>query len=237
MANTRRLGALLFGLVGLLLAVLCVFSPPNAAIGGGGWAIAALIVGSTTAFVAMLVRGRPGVNWNGLLIASYVIAAGIGVMQWLAGGTGESYDMVLLLPIVLVAAIHPPRRIALFMAFVLVILAAPFVYDGWDSTAVGSATARYLMWWALTLLTSLMMIGVRTQRLAHAEDEAEAREEARVDSLTSLHNRRAFDEMLELEIKRARRLGLPLCMGMVDIENFKEINDRWSYVEGDRCLR
>jgi len=38
------------------------------------------------------------------------------------------------------------------------------------------------------------------------------------------------------EVARARRLELPLSVAMVDIENFKEVNDRWSYAEGDRCL-
>ena len=36
---------------------------------------------------------------------------------------------------------------------------------------------------------------------------------------------------------RARRAQLPLSVGMVDITNFKEINERWSYAEGDRCLQ
>jgi diguanylate cyclase (GGDEF)-like protein len=81
------------------------------------------------------------------------------------------------------------------------------------------------------------MSGVRAQRLSHAAEEAEARHEARIDSLTGLHNRRAFEEVLAKEVSRARRLDLDLTMAMVDIENFKEVNDRWSYTEGDRCLR
>jgi diguanylate cyclase (GGDEF)-like protein len=81
------------------------------------------------------------------------------------------------------------------------------------------------------------MGGVRAQRVAHAAGEAEARHEARIDSLTGLHNRRAYDELLVTEVARARRLNLPLTVAMVDIENFKEINDRWSYAEGDRSLK
>ena len=65
----------------------------------------------------------------------------------------------------------------------------------------------------------------------------EAREEARVDALTGLHNRRAFDEALNDEVKLARRLRIPLTVAMIDIVNFKEINDHWSPAEGDRCLR
>jgi diguanylate cyclase (GGDEF)-like protein len=81
------------------------------------------------------------------------------------------------------------------------------------------------------------MSAIRAQRLAHAADEAAAREEARLDALTGLHNRRAFNEALADEVKLTRRLGIPLSVGMIDIVNFKEINDRWSPAEGDRCLR
>ncbi len=81
------------------------------------------------------------------------------------------------------------------------------------------------------------MSAIRAQRLAHAREEAQAREEARIDDLTGLHNRRAFNEALGDEVKLARRVGIPLSVAMIDIVNFKEINDRWSPAEGDRCLR
>jgi diguanylate cyclase (GGDEF)-like protein len=37
-------------------------------------------------------------------------------------------------------------------------------------------------------------------------------------------------------VKLARRLGIPLSVAMIDIVNFKQINDRWSPAAGDRCL-
>jgi diguanylate cyclase (GGDEF)-like protein len=102
--------------------------------------------------------------------------------------------------------------------------------------AEGTAVT-FVIWAALAAGGILLMKGVRAQRVAQAAGEAEAREEARIDSLTGLHNRRAYDELLIAEVARARRLNLPLTVAMVDIENFKEINDRWSYAEGDRCLK
>jgi diguanylate cyclase (GGDEF)-like protein len=84
---------------------------------------------------------------------------------------------------------------------------------------------------------NVLMSGIRAQRLAHARDEAEARAEARVDALTGLANRRAFDEALSDEVKLVRRVGIPLTVAMIDIVNFKHINDHWSPAEGDRCLR
>jgi diguanylate cyclase (GGDEF)-like protein len=118
-----------------------------------------------------------------------------------------------------------------------VALFLPFVYGDWDKVRAEGTAVTFVIWCALAAGGNLLMGGVRAQRVAQAAGEAEAREEARIDSLTGLHNRRAYDELLLAEVSRARRLNLPLTVAMVDIENFKEINDRWSYAEGDRCLR
>ena len=48
-------------------------------------------------------------EWRNRVVA--VVVAGIAVMQWLAGGTGAPYDRLLLLPVVYVAVLHPPRQI------------------------------------------------------------------------------------------------------------------------------
>jgi diguanylate cyclase (GGDEF)-like protein len=170
-------------------------------------------------------------------VVAYATVAGIAVVQWLAGGVSAPYERLLLLPMGFVAAIQPPRRIATFMGFLLLALAAPFLYAGWNPDAANASGATFVIWCGLAMGVNLLMSGVRAQRLTSAEETTEAREEARVDALTGLHNRRAFDEVLGTEVKRARRLAFPLCMAMVDIKNFKEINDRWSYAEGDRALR
>jgi diguanylate cyclase (GGDEF)-like protein len=94
-----------------------------------------------------------------------------------------------------------------------------------------------VIYMGMALGVNVPMSAIRAQRLAHARDEAEAREEARLDALTGLHNRRAFNEALRDEVKLTRRVGIPLSVAMVDIVNFKQINDSWSPAEGDRCLR
>jgi diguanylate cyclase (GGDEF)-like protein len=136
-----------------------------------------------------------------------------------------------------VAATNPARRIAAFMLAVALALAAPLVYDGWDADAAGDAIATFVIWTGVALIAFLMMTAVRAQRLSMRRGQEEAREEARLDQLTGVGNRRAFDEATALEIERARRLRAPLSILLVDIEDFKEINDHWGHVEGDRCLR
>lgn len=59
----------------------------------------------------------------------------------------------------------------------------------------------------------------------------------RVDSLTGLHNRRAFDEHLPREVARSQRLGEPFCLLMIDIDHFKRLNDTYGHPAGDAVLR
>ncbi len=63
-----------------------------------------------------------------------------------------------------------------------------------------------------------------------------ATQEARLDSLTGLPNRRALDERLEAEVKRASRTGSTLAVVMMDLDGFKTINDTYGHVFGDQVL-
>lgn len=66
--------------------------------------------------------------------------------------------------------------------------------------------------------------------------EKQLQDMSRRDSLTGLYNRRYFDEMLNVEIGRANRNKLPLCLIMFDVDCFKEYNDQYGHVSGDNCL-
>ena len=236
MENAQRLGTVLWALFTVLIAVLWVSSPPTEAIGEAGWFVAGAILALFAALVRGLRRGRVMATWGRMLALSYGAIVAIAILQWLAGGVGSPYERLSLLPILFVAMLHPPRRIAAFMGFVAVLLAVPFIYDGWNADAAGATFASFVIWSALAGLGSVLMAGVRGQRLALAAQEANAREEARLDKLTGLHNRRGFDETLEREVERARRQGAPLSVAMIDIHRFKQINDNYGYAEGDRCL-
>jgi two-component system cell cycle response regulator len=56
------------------------------------------------------------------------------------------------------------------------------------------------------------------------------------DSLTGLYNRAYFEYFLELEVKRALRQKQPLALAMIDIDDFKEYNDRVGHLAGDGIL-
>ncbi len=65
----------------------------------------------------------------------------------------------------------------------------------------------------------------------------ETSELVRHDALTGTLNRKGLDEALERELGRARRKGAPICIAMLDIDNFKQLNDTFGHKTGDEALR
>ncbi len=59
---------------------------------------------------------------------------------------------------------------------------------------------------------------------------------ALLDPLTALHNRRFMNERLSAEIARARRSSSDLSMSLIDLDQFKAINDAFGHRAGDRAL-
>lgn len=69
------------------------------------------------------------------------------------------------------------------------------------------------------------------------EDILALRAESIRDPLTGCFNRRYFDEQLVNELRRNRRLELPLTIAMVDLDHFKALNDSAGHAAGDNALR
>jgi diguanylate cyclase (GGDEF)-like protein len=78
------------------------------------------------------------------------------------------------------------------------------------------------------LQTQLIEIGVLQSQL---------REQAIRDALTNLFNRRYLEETLERELARATRESYPLCVIMMDLDFFKDINDTYGHEAGDVVLK
>lgn len=233
----RKMAAILCLLGALLTVALWPLSPLDREIGTAGWAVGAGIVLWGVGLGFAIRSSRVTLTFPQFLAAAYLGVATIAVMEWLGGGADAPYSNLLLLPILFVAATNPARRILPLLLLIGLALAAPLAYNGWSGDDAATVIATFVLWTALALVIFVLMSGIRAQRLALRAGETEAREEARVDELTGIGNRRAFEEALDDEVARAQRLELPLTVAMLDIENFKRINDEWGHLEGDKVLR
>ena len=234
-ANACRLGALLWLIATVLTWLLLPFSPPDAAIGEAGWAVAGAttLVGIAGAR-RMVVRHM---SWNHMLGASYLAIGQIALLEWLAGGSGTPYAELYLLVALYAGALHPPRRLVGVIVAVAVAAGAPLVYDAASSERIAQVGLRLLLLSAVALLACGLMRGVRAGRVAERLRGDVAEREARVDALTTLPNRRAFGEALATEISRAQRFDAPLSLVVADLDAFKAINDTHGHPAGDACLR
>lgn len=83
-----------------------------------------------------------------------------------------------------------------------------------------------------TWLASQASIALENARLHHT-----IQRQATTDDLTGLVNRRRFLEALDGEIVRAEALGTPVSIVLVDLDDFKLVNDRFGHAAGDELLR
>jgi diguanylate cyclase (GGDEF)-like protein len=120
------------------------------------------------------------------------------------------------------------------VALAVVVLWLPFGYP----TLLPLSGVGLLM----QLLPVILLYGFALRMMSQLQLLARGRNDeltsiASTDTLTGLMNRRYFNLRLSSEISRARRYALPLSLVIVDIDNFKRINDTYGHSFGDRVLR
>jgi two-component system cell cycle response regulator len=97
--------------------------------------------------------------------------------------------------------------------------------DNVNSAVVLSATMAVTVG---TVALSLLQFSRVAQRLNQLAGQ---------DPLTGLMNRRAWRAIIEKECSRAKRTGARFSVLMIDLDNFKEVNDKYGHAAGDRMLR
>lgn len=115
-------------------------------------------------------------------------------------------------------------------------------------TAANQASiAARLTWIAAILLAGVGFVVFRNEILARRDVEVAQRTQQQqdeqlralslIDDLTGLNNRRGFLTLAEQQIKFARRNSRELVLLFVDMDDFKQINDKYGHQEGDIALQ
>lgn len=137
-------------------------------------------------------------------------------MRWVSTAAVAAFGLTMALMALLRPEVYPPA--IEFGHFLLVATMVPAV----------SVLAERL---------SLMRLRSRAQRAELAQALARLREHSTRDELTGLINRRHMQDVLEQERQRGVRSGQSFCIAMLDIDNFKAVNEAHGYPVGDAVLR
>ena len=140
-------------------------------------------------------------------------------------GYEYGFSYFYLLPVILAT-----RNFGKMNGFLVSVIAVGLwaLMDSYHGLRYGSVLTPY--WLSLIRFT---LFGILVLIFEGWEKE---KENSRTDMLTLLANRRAFDELGRLEIRRCRRYGHPFSLVYLDVDNFKTINDRFGHKAGDKLL-
>jgi diguanylate cyclase (GGDEF)-like protein len=224
----RRVGAIAYLLTALAAVATLPVVPPTALIGtAAGWAVAAAMVGGALA-AAWWSWHTKQILLGAVYAVDLGLLVGLGALGWLAGD-GDLYSALPVLVLVVVAAVFPARSVALAIAVAALAQMPALLAIGADAPSAFELLLHVFTWTCLCSVTLVWTAGVRAQRRA-------LRHHARIDPLTGLGNRRAFEETARAEVARSLRAGQTLSLLVGDLDDFKAVNDRYGHLAGDACL-
>jgi diguanylate cyclase (GGDEF)-like protein len=161
-----------------------------------------------------------------------IATAQITAIVWGMGADGRAYSWLYLIVVITVAcSIRNRAVIAAHMALVLVCLAAPLA----NSAIASSDALRDLLASGPTLILTGALVTYFRERLEASRAAYQKLSER--DPLTGLGNYRTFYERLEYEIVRHQRHQRRFAVMLLDLDGFKQVNDTFGHLEGDRLLR
>jgi diguanylate cyclase (GGDEF)-like protein len=165
-----------------------------------------------------------------LWLLSIGLLSVIGVADYLTGAD-VSVGFFYLAPIA-IAAWYIKRSAAMGVSIASAVIW--FVVNG-PALPAQEFSPVVLLWNAGVRLGFFAVVAALLSILRQAIDRERAL--ARIDYLTGVKNDRSFYEQADIELRRARRHRRPMSIAYIDVDDFKELNDRFGHNEGDSALR
>lgn len=126
------------------------------------------------------------------------------------------------------------RYLVPIAVLVPVALGAVFIRTRWNLGHPHLVMALSVVSDIVLLVILIWVLASMIQRVER--ERALMQHQADTDRLTGIYNRRYFESSLESEVQRARRYGSPLSLIIFDVDGFKQLNDRYGHLAGDRVL-
>ena len=164
--------------------------------GDWGWNVAVVVIGARLIAATWLLSGRGPVRHRRLFAVSLFGIAGLCALQYLASADAFYHDLVLI-DLLYVAAVHTPRRTAIALALAIGGMVPALIRNGPVTVTWAEWAAEAILWSLVLGLVIVYTVRARSQRTELRDATRQAAALARIDPLTGLGNRRAFDETLE----------------------------------------
>lgn len=185
-------------------------------------------------------------TWERAFVASALVVAawwGVGGLFLLGGSRADQYLVYSFLMLMAggASASYAAHSTTVLPAVILLLLPITLRF-AWQDDAPSRVMAVASGMYMIAAVRATRMLGrffagheQLSHELARARDRAERL--ARVDHLTGLCNRRAFYELGESTLRHAQRYGHPAALILLDVDDFKTINDAFGHAAGDDVLR
>jgi diguanylate cyclase (GGDEF)-like protein len=175
---------------------------------------------------------RPGTPLERRAVVTAVLIGVVGVALWASDGADSYLQPILLFTAIHIAYFYPPRLAWPLAALFVATYATPLVYD---PDAVAEGYAPRLVLFAVAVAGTYAIVRMLKRRLLAAEERQRAM--AELDPLTGLANRRAFDAALARAVGRRDAHARATALLLLDLDDFKAINDTYGHPVGDAVLR
>ncbi|MBY0206430.1 MULTISPECIES: diguanylate cyclase [Paenibacillus] len=214
---------------------------------GGAFSLSVLLPIS----IILLIKDRKLAWWKHVVnfsIYSLMITGAATVFEWTGGQVGaiDSYNLIPYVAALAAYFIINTITLGLFFHF-----STKDALQQMKRAFVTESLLVYLCTLILALVLTILVVhnGVLglflylslSILLSHAFKQLfimyqSIEEKANSDQRTGLFNHSYFESMLETELNKARTQGTPLCLGLLDIDDFKKYNDQFGHLQGDSLL-